>query len=598
VSAQPSILFGYGLVGGIKEYTSAFALLFCGALLVRLRPREEGLKGMLPFALGVSAGIGAFSITIGPWMGVLLPAAALVTILHWRGGERLPDVDRRTLGTWAATAVVIAVVSAPMLYWATQLGKVAVQAEGANATALVDLGNLAAPVPVRAALGAWISGDYRNPVLGDRPVTTLALALIAVLAAVGLVAAWRRRDRALLLLALSTGVATLYYTQRTGPWIQLKAICLSGPIVLALAFAGVSWLGRSAPLRSARGVLSVVAAAAVAAGVLAGNALALHDITLAPGDRMRDLDRVGEQFAGQGPAVYPAHEEYAEFFLRDLTITALVNPGVAGIGPPQLRPDVLANGPQPSFQYDLDAFIVTWLERNRLIVQRRGPLFIRPPASYRLVRRSRFTDVWRRRGSERAVWHVAVPGAGPLELALDCRRLVNRARKAAPGTMRVAYAIPARTATAELGDGTLSRYWERTSADAVLMNGPGSVEAKVHVPAAGPYRVWVQGPDQRPVTVSIDGRKVGVLEDAWSYPQGWTLLSTQRLAAGSHTVRLVKPAGRPIPGDGAGGFPVGPVVLEPADDPVAGTVRYAPTSQAKEVCDRATDYDWVELIRR
>ncbi|MEA2178759.1 MAG: hypothetical protein QOG77_2056, partial [Solirubrobacteraceae bacterium] len=30
VSAQPAILFGYGLVGGIKEYTSAFGLVFCG----------------------------------------------------------------------------------------------------------------------------------------------------------------------------------------------------------------------------------------------------------------------------------------------------------------------------------------------------------------------------------------------------------------------------------------------------------------------------------------------------------------------------------------------------------------------------------------
>ena len=89
-----------------------------------------------------------------------------------------------------------------------------------------------------------------------------------------------------------------------------------------------------------------------------------------------------------------------------------------------------------------------------------------------------------------------------------------------------------------------------------------------------------------------------MLEDAWSYPQGWTLISTERLAAGSHTIRLVKPAGRPVPGDGAGGFPIGPVVLERAGDSAAGTVRYASTSQMRAVCARAEDYDWVELIRR
>ena len=593
VSAQPSILFGYGLVGGIKEYTSAFGLLFCGALLVRLRPREEGIRGMLPLALGVSGCIGSFSLTIGPWMAVLLPVAALATVLQRRIGVRMPDVDLQTVRTWALTAVIIAAVSAPMLYWGTQLAKVAVQAEGANATALIDLGNLAAPIPVRASLGAWISGDYRNPALGDTARTALALAVIAALALAGLVAAWRRRDRALLILALSTAIATLYYTQRTGPWIQLKAICLTGPIVLALAFAGVTALARGAPLRSVRGALATFAAAAVAVGVLAGNALAIHDITLAPGARMRDLDEIGQEFAGQTPALYPAHEEYAEFFLRDLQVNALVNPGVAGIGPPQLRPDVLANGPQPSYGYDLDAFIVNWLERNRIVVVRRGPLFSRPPATYVRVRRSRFTDVWRRvRDPGEVLWHVAVPGAGPRGIVADCKQLVRRAR---PG-MRVAWALMPQTVTAHIGDGELTRAWQRSTGDTVLMNGPGSSTVLVTADG-GPYRVWLQGPMQRPVTVTVDGHRVGAVRNAWSYPQGWNLVGTTTLRAGDHTVRISRPAGRPIPGDGAGGFPVGPVVLERANDPVAQTVRTAPASEARAVCTRAPEYDWVELLR-
>jgi hypothetical protein len=593
VAAQPSILFGYGMVGGIKEYTSAFGLVFCGALLNRLRPSEQGLRGMLPLALGVSATIGSFSLTIGPWMGVLLPVAAAITVV----GRRW-EIDRRALAAWAGTAVVIAALSAPMLYWATQLAKVAVQAEGSDATALIDLGNLRAAIPVRSALGAWISGDYRNPELGDTPQTALVLVVIAALAIVGLVAAWRARHRGLLVLALSTAVATLYYVTRTGPWIELKAICLTGPIVLSLAFTGVAWIGRAAPLRTGRGALAAGGAAVVALGVLAGNALAIHDITLAPGERMRDLDRIGQRFAGQGPAVYPAHEEYAELFLRDLKVTALVNPGAAGIGPPQLRPDVLANGPEFSRAYDLDAFIVTWLEQARLIVQRRGPFFSRPPARYELVRRSRFTDVWRRSSGEWAFWHVAVPGAGPEEMRLDCRELIRRVPTVNPDTSRIAYAIPPQNAVTDLDESRLPGPWRSTSPDTVVMNGPGSVEGTVRVPETGEYRIWIQGAEQRPATVAIDGREAGVLDDAWSYTQGWTLLSTRRVDAGTHAVRLTKGSGRPWPGDGAGGAAVGPIVLERADDPSAGAVRYAPLSDARRICRDVADYDWVELVTK
>jgi hypothetical protein len=599
VSAQPAILFGYGLVGGIKEYTSAFGLVFCGALLGRLRPSEEGLRGMVPLAIGVSATIGSFSLTIGPWMAVLLVAAALLTILHRQVGSRLPSVDLRTLGIWLGAAVVIAAVSAPMLYWATQLAKVAVQAEGANATALIDLGNLSAPVAVRASLGAWISGDYRNPVLGDRSTTTLALLIIAGFALAGLVAAVRRRDRALLLLTLSTGVALLYYTQRTGPWIQLKAICLTGPIALALAFSGASSLGGWIRRRGVGRIVTVAGAAAIAAGVLAGNALALHDITLAPGARMRDLDTIGKEFKGQGPALYPAHEEYAEFFLRDLKVNALVNPGAAGVGPPQLRADVLAAAPQPSFAYDLDGFLGSYVDLYSLVVQRRGPLWSRPPADFELVRRSRFTDVWKRTtASPTVLWHAASPGGGSKWWGQDCALLYATARKHPNEDLRIAYAIRPQTVTAHLGDGELSRPWQRSTADTVLMNGPGSLEATFDLPTASRYRVWIQGPAQRPVTATIDGKPAGVLQDAWSYPQGWTLLSTRTLPAGKHTVRLARGGGRPIPGDGAGGYPIGPVVLENADDTEAATVRYAPMSQMRSVCSRLKDYDWVELVRR
>ena len=240
VAAQPSTLYGYALVGGIKELTTATALVFCAAIVSSIRPREDGVRGLLPLAIGVAALMGTFSITIGPWLAVLLILAVLATVLVRRTGTRVPGVDWPALRSWIGAGVLAIALAAPMIYWATQLAKVAVAAQGPGATALIDLGNLAAPVPARAALGVWISGDYRVPSLGDTNATLLAGVVVGILALVGLVWAAYKRDRGLLFVGIASAVALLYFTQRTGPWIQLKAICVVGPVALALAFAGVA----------------------------------------------------------------------------------------------------------------------------------------------------------------------------------------------------------------------------------------------------------------------------------------------------------------------------------------------------------------------
>jgi len=596
VAAQASTLYGYALVGGIKELTTVAALVFCAAVVSAVRPREDGIRGLLPLAIGVAALMGTFSITIGPWLAVLVGLAVLVTVLVPRAGTRVPALDWPALRSWLFAGVVAVVLAAPMIYWATQLAKVAVQAQGPGATALVDLGNLAAPVPARAALGVWISGDYRVPSLGDTSATLLGGALAFVLAAAGLVWAAVRRDRGLLFLGLGGIVAMLYFTQRTGPWIQLKAITVTGPISLALAFAGIAWLRGMPRLGRLPKAASWVAAAVLSGAVLAGNAMAWHDISLAPTERMRDLERLGERYAGKGPTLYPAHEEYAEYFLRDADGSAYVNPASEGSGFPGWRVDVLAKAPQPSYAFDLDTIDVHGLQRYPLIIQRRGPLWSRPPATYELVERTRFHDVYARRGRPGAVvQHVPVPGVDRKTVREECRQLVHVARQADPG-FRVAWAEAGQTATAHLGAGRTVPTWHTPDRDVVQMYGPGFLETAVDVPEAGRWRVWIQGPNQRPVRVRVDGRDAGTLGRVFGYPQGWTMLSELELTAGRHSVRLDRRGGRPLPGDGVGGQPVGPLVLERADATSAGTVHTAPASRAAEVCRRAQDYDWVELI--
>jgi hypothetical protein len=596
VAAQASTLYGYALVGGIKELTTAAALVFCAALVSAIRPREDGWRGLLPLAIGVAALMGTFSITVGPWLAVLLVLAVLATVIVRRTDRRRPDVDWPALRAWLVAGGLAIVLAAPMIYWATQLAKVAVQAQGPGATALIDLGNLAAPVPARAALGVWISGDYRVPINGDTTATALGGIVAGILALVGLGwAAWRR-DRGLLFLGLGGIVAMLYFTQRTGPWIQLKAITVTGPIALALAFAGVAAIRAIPRFGRLPGIASWAVAGVLTCFVLAGNAMAWHDISLAPTDRMRDLERLGEKYAGQGPTLYPAHEEYAEYFLRDADGSAYVNPASEGAGFPGWRTDVLALAPQPSYAFDLDTIDAKGLERYPLVIQPRGPLWSRPPANYALVERSEFYDVWKRRERADVLQHVPVPGVGPQGVANECRALVRKARTAGDDA-QVAWADVGQTAVASLGTGELtSREWMREG-DLLRMYGPGSVQTAVVVPEAGTYRVWLQGPNQRALRVTVDGRPAGTLGRAWAYGQNWSQLGTMKLPAGQLAVRIDRRGGRPLPGDGVGGQPIGPLVLERVDAPQAGKVHTAPASQAREVCADAARYDWVELIR-
>ena len=59
--------------------------------------------------------------------------------------------------------------------------------------------------------------------------------------------------------------------------------------------------------------------AAVAGGVLWSNALAYRGVKLAPYAQLQELEQIGEDFAGQGPALMTEYNPYgARHFLREL----------------------------------------------------------------------------------------------------------------------------------------------------------------------------------------------------------------------------------------------------------------------------------------
>ena len=318
----------------------------------------------------------------------------------------------------AQIALVALVLSLPTLAASLKLLPVV---KGAGP---VDLGNLTAPIPAIASTGVWISGDYRFPQYVHHGPSDVLAVLVLVLAACGLVFAIRRRAWSVVWLGVA-GVVSLYYVaHRYGPWIQFKADTLTSPISLLLAFAGVGALMRV----SRRVLVGALPALAIAAGVLAGNALLYHDTTLAPYARLHNLEYIGKRFAGKGPTLTPDFEEYAEYYLRDDNQTSMVN------GPTlELRPGVnRATEPGGIFAYDLNEFPLGWVESFRTIVMRRNPLASRPPSNYRLVYLSPYYAVWQRDQPATTVYaHVPIADRPGYRDAALCAEVAASARKSA-----------------------------------------------------------------------------------------------------------------------------------------------------------------------
>jgi hypothetical protein len=575
VAAQGSILYAYALTSGIKELATVALIVLAAALLTAYRPGDPGpLRQGLPLAITVAAGLAAFNVGIAPWIGML----ALVAVV---AGLKARPV--RTVLAWAAVGVAAAVLAGPSVVAAFRLAPVAISGGPG------DLGNLAAPVPVFSAAGVWLTTDYRFPLddVGTYGLTAALAVFVAILAAVGLVRTLLRRDVALLALGIAGAVALPYVVWRAAPWAELKAFAITAPIALALAFAGVAALGRGRwPSR-----LAPVLGLAVAGAVLAGNALAYSGTTIAPSQRLAELEDIGNRYAGEGPALHPSFDEYAEYLLRDERATSPVNPPAGQFGLLPGVPDGTFFGPEPD-QFDTD-----FLKRFPLLVLRRNPTASRPPSWFSLVQRTRYYEVWRRTGDPNAVVaHIPLDATADSRDASTCRAVVRAAREGS----RIAYVEGEGAQQFGADPNNIPGRWEAQGAD-LLARGPGRVSIGIRAEAAGRHSIWVRATLGRRVRVQLDGRDIGALRWRENYPLQFEPVADVQLSAGDHRIDLIRGGGTPLPGT-ANDFAntgtlgtLGPVAILP--DAPAPRVQIADASTAGELCGSDRKLDWIEVLR-
>lgn len=612
-AAQPALLVGYAFWGGIKEVATALlvAILAAGAVDLVRDPRLRSAI-VVPVLAGAAL-IGVMGAGGLPWLAGIGAGTALLMALtawrHGRGGSGAAGPIRRMLAFGLVALAGMLVLGLPTVFAAGQLFS---PDQDALTKASEEMGNLIRPLGLAQYPGPWPVGDFRvEPVSSLASLLTSILVFATVVAAgFGLAAALSRRAWGLLLLTFGTGLGSFVVWYVGSPWVQGKALATGSASFLILAMAGIGYLlgsgskaevegegeGGSRLLRglSPTGMRAIGAVLLIVpCGILVSSALAYHETWLAPQDQLAELSEIGEEFAGEGPALMTEYQAYGvRHFLRQLDAE----------GASELRrrvvPRLDGTETEKGAWSDTDELVLDPAQEGvltyRTLVLRRSPRQSRPPSPYELVWRGQYYDVWQREADFNPadlVTHEPLGGEFQPASVPQCTLVQRVAREAGPGGEVVA-AVRGPNAVAELTE--YPADWVPDPVNQTLTPlSDGTASGSVTVPAAGRYKVWVGGSSRGRVSVEIGGQDAGSARGLLNNNAQFIALYELDLAAGDLPVTMSYEKGGVLrPATGGYPFGIGPVVLEPVEDPeiVAVTPR-----DAQRFCGRSLD--WIEAVR-
>lgn len=630
----PALVYAYELIGSIKEIVALPLILSMGALVVEHRRwLWRGARGAIPFALIVGAGVGALGVAFGTWAlaaAIVLVIVAIAELRTRTGGAQhhaqvvpgpIPPAQvvpgpippdalgaraagdlgletpsvRRFAGLLAGGALVLLVGA--WSTWTNLLGSVTV-AQGIASTS--NPGNLHSPLHPTQLLGVWLGGSYKLLPTGLGLTLTsvlIALVLLAALLGMGNVVRTHRYELAIWF-ALTLVLWFLVRTYAT-TWADAKALMLTSPVVVLMAWAGIAALWTSGAL--APRILASLLMLVLLGGVLASDALQYNASNLAPTARYDELASIDTRFAGRGPTLFTDFDEYALYELHDLDVG-----GPNFVYPPPALADAAGGHGHP---VQLNRIAPAKLAAYPLIVMRRDPLAVRPPAAYRLLWQGVYYQVWGRRpGARSALAHVAV--SPPLMAVLSvsphrparsvsprarCLRVVERlARRTSAG--QLVAAVAPRVVNVEIPRSHLYRPpgWARVGRR-ILMRRPGTMRVAFRLPHGGLWQLWLQGDVMRAIGIAVDGRPLGSL--GGQLGGNSLVLNTfsplpVRLSAGAHTLTIARPGTSLGPGDNGAAVLDG-VFLTAAGSTGRPSLISVPTSRWRSLC--AHTLQWVEI---
>jgi hypothetical protein len=583
-----ALVYGYQLIGSIKELTAGVVLLTLVALVV-VHPRWLGRapRRVLPFALVLAAGVSALGVGFGAWGLAVALVLLLVLIDALRDGRCSPP--RALLGVLVGA---IALLLAAWPTWSHVSDSLNV-AQSIASTA--NPGNLRAPLKWTQAFGIWLHGSYRESPSGAAlGASNVLIGLAFAACLLGALQLVRRRQWALAGSIALTLLAWLVLARSATTWVDAKALVLSSPLVVLLAWAGVAALlspsARRAPSRRAASLAGALLALALAGGTLVSDALQYHSSNLAPTARYEELRSLNKRFAGRGPTLFTDFDEYSMYALRDLDVS-----GPDFVYPPLGRGIARGYGEPVA----LDRVPPQTLARYRLIVTRRDPSAAPPPAAYALAWHGVYYDVWARRsGASPALAHIApAPASAFAPASLSCPRVVRTVRLSEARHARAIAALAPQLVRIRLRHVRPPKGWGRQHGG-LTMRRPGTVSLSFSVPRAGSWELWLQGQFMPLVRLRLDGRRLGSLQGQLagnSLVPDTAMPIAVRLSAGEHRLSVARSGFSLAPGNG-GSAVLDAAFLTPSRAP-ARELRTLPSGASpRALCAGA--YRWIELVRR
>lgn len=605
LGAQPALLYGYYLWGGIKEITAAFLLVLMITLAARTLERRPRGRELLPLAVATGALITTISVAAAVWIG---PALVIVLAL-WRWRPRQTVSTLRFSGSghaiwWLAAMTALCAIPTWLALRGFLSGDGYLFISGESAAPQHGLGNLFKPLSGFQLAGIWTVGDFR--ITAPWFPTALLITIVLATVVVGLYLTVKRRQFGLFLfVAVTMSAWGILVLIGSSPWAMGKALAISSTALLVVALIASAMLW-------SRSRWGAVLFAAIAFGVCWSNVQGYHDALLAPSDRMSELAHIGKLVDGRGPTFVNDYEIYADrHFLRD---GAPVEPAeYRPVDLPTSRGTLLVK----SAYADLDSFSPATLLPYRSIVVRTSPVESRPPSIYHLVWRGRYYALYQRpaRPANRIVTSVALgdqgtyPYCGSAEngpfLPLcsiapaavpSCsmvRRLGSDARTV--GGRLVAYERP--NPIVARGDQVVwpAGWYHDAAARTLTPNRPGTAVAHISITVGRVFELWLGGSFARGFNVSVDGRHVGTVTNQIFNVDGYVPVARIRLTAGVHRIDITYP--KPniwLPGTGDNGTTMlSAIALQPLHSPPTRMLTVA-ASNATALCGRSLD--WIEVV--
>jgi hypothetical protein len=572
-AAQAALLYGFALWGGMKEIAGAVLIVSAATLAPTSGEELRSVRRLIPFTLTCAALLAVLNVSAGLWLLPLgLPALAVVARQR----------ARRLALPLVAGIVLIVVFSLPTIFIARDF----LRYTSSNLlTPSQRLGNLPRPLHILQIFGVWPAGDFRVwP--SEHAATEILVAMAALSALIAVVVALKRRLWRLPLLVVTVTVVALVLERTSSPWLAGKAYATASPVLVLAAFATTAIL-----IERGFRIEGVLLAIVIAGGVVWSNALAYHDVWLAPRAQLLELEQIGDHFAGQGPALMTEYQPYGvRHFLRTMDAEGASELRV------RLVPLVSGRGLEKAEFADLDRFATSGLLVYRTLVLRRSPVESRPPAPFALVWQGRYYEVWQRPDPSKpqVLEHLGLGDALNAAAVPSCATVLRLGRVASNAGGRLIAVPRTNGVLLQLAGMQHPASWSSdSSSQTVAPTSAGVLTGAITVGVNGRYTVWLGGSFARTVTIAIDGRRAGSLRSMLTETGQWTPFGSLQLGAGSHTVTLRYGGSRFAPGSGAGPFALGPLALS-LTQPGENLVSVSP-ADARSLCGRTLD--WVEAVQ-